>query len=177
MQDNEDYSMPFSEYLRDPRGYGKFAIAITRSQYIILTGGVTHEGMAAKIIKSVRPDVETDDWGNAKDPNDSFENDNIIILGYPTDMDVNLPRNSLLTPEQLDKLESILMAVKDYNETSENKYVVKVSPGRQIDIEWDEYQDKIDDLITLLREYVHDYDTSDSKEVIIGESFNHFSKS
>ena len=85
-----DYSKTFSEYMKKP--YGKFAIVITKNQYAAEFDGPVHEWMVCDLIKKTRPDIETDSWGNAINKEESYENGNIIVLGYPGYLSIELPR-------------------------------------------------------------------------------------
>ena len=167
--ESNDYIIPFSQYIKNMQG--KYAIAITKIQYAMIIGGLTHEGMAAKLMKSIRPDIKMDDWGNAINPLESYNNGNIMILGYPYYMQIELPHMELLSHEQFEKLKSILLEIKNYNDSNikfGKKFGLLVIGGYLMRIETKEYQDNIDDLINELSFYVQENEFIPN-EVIIGE--------
>ena len=180
--DNNDYTLPFSNYIENMlTKLNKFAIVITKSQYAIMTDGLTHEGMVSKLIKKTRPDIKTDDWGNALNPAESYNNDNIIIMGYPYYMLIALPQEGLLSNEQFEELKNLLLEIKDFNEINKSKgygrnFTIEVYGGTQIKVEYSEYQNKIDELIKILTNYVQEETIISKEEVIIGEAIRKESK-
>lgn len=170
------YEIPFSDYIEHANSYNKFAIVITKSQYAIEVNGLTHEEMIADLIKKTRPDIKTDGWGNALNPDETYNNGNIVIAGYENYVLVELPRKEMLSNEQFECLKNIFYEVKKYNDSNKEKgyginYQLDVYGVGNIDIEYADYQDKIDELINKLGNYVSDDIIIPDKE-IIGTSLN-----
>ena len=107
-----NYSLPFENYIENANKYGKFAMVITKSQYAIEVNKLTHEEMAADLIKKTRPDIKIDVWGNALNPEESYDNGNILILGYPNYVLIELPKEEMLSNEQFKCLKNILLDIK-----------------------------------------------------------------
>ena len=178
MNNNYDntYSLPFSEYIKNAKEYNKFAIAITKCQYAMEVNRLTHDEMVSDLIKKIRPDIKTDSWGNALNPDESFNNSNIVIVGYPNYVLVELPKNELLSNEQFDCLKNILYEVKKYNEGNKERgyginYELNVYGVGNIAIEFADYQNNVSELIDKLKCYVTD-DIVLPDEEIIGVSLS-----
>ena len=169
--DDNNYSLPFSEYLKTLNG--KYAIAITKRQYAIIVGGLIHEGMVVNLIKMTRPDIQIDDWGNPLNLNESYMNGNIMILGGTNYMQIELPQKELLSIEQFEKLKEILLEIKEYNESickekNGNPFEVYVFGIGLINISYNIDNGSIDELINILSNYTMD-NLPIKDEVIIGE--------
>ena len=169
-EQKSNYSLPFEDYLQNPSG--KFAAVITKSQYAIETGGLTHEGMVADLIKKTRPDLEIDSWGNALKPSEAYDISNVILLGYPYFLLVELPQRDYLSPEQFEQLKNILLMVKKYNDDNHKRgngrdYELMIYDTDFITLEPGDYQNDIDGLIAQLENYVRT-DVIRNKEEIIG---------
>ncbi len=118
MENTRDYSLPFSEYLKKPSR--KFAVGITRNQYVIEYGEHTiHQGMIYDIVQKTRPDLGSLKYSIALD---EFFDTNVILCGFSGTrhstgfMQISLPERDLLSVEQFECLRSILLAIKEYNE-------------------------------------------------------------
>lgn len=173
-----DYSLPFGKYLEIDDG--KFAIVITKSQYAIEVGGFTHEAMIADLIKKTRPDIKIDNWGNAIKKEEAYENGNIIIAGYPKYVQVELPKLELLSNNQFEYLKDILYEIKKYNDNNHIRgygrdYKLMCYGFGNIKVENDYYEDRINELINLLSNYISN-DVNIPNEVIIGTSFSNNKK-
>lgn len=166
------YELPFSEYIKYANAYNKFAMVITKSQYAIEVNHLTHEEMIADLMKKTRPDIETDNWGNALNPSECYNNGNVVVAGYPNYVLVELPREEMLSNEQFECLKNILLEIKKYNDNNKEKgyginYVLNVYGVGNINIEYADYQNKIDELLNQLSRYVSD-NVDIPEEVIIG---------
>lgn len=117
MENTRNYALPFSEYLKNPSR--KFAIGITKNQYVIEYGEHTiHQGMIYDIVQKTRPDLSPLKYSIALD--DYFDS-NVILCGFSGTsrstgfMQISLPERDLLSVEQFECLRSILLAIKEYN--------------------------------------------------------------
>lgn len=168
----ENYSLTFNEYMENPRKYGKYAIVITKSQYAIEVNEYTHEGMVADLKRKTRPDIKIDCWGNSLDKSKDYMDGNIVIVGYPNYMLVELPKKEYLSDEQFECFKNILYAIKEYNKITKQEYgessfdLIVYGTGN-IKIKYDNYKDRIDELIDLLSGYVSS-DVNVPEEEIIG---------
>ena len=168
-----NYSYPFHDYINSPEG--KFVAVVTKSQYAIEIGGFTHEYMLVDLIRKTRPNLEIDCWGNALNPNDSYNNSNAVIYGYPYYVLIDLPKAELLSKNQFECLEKFLLDIKQFNDEAQRrgfgrKYELEIVGSNVVKIETDFYQDKISFLVDQLSHYVSDYVLL-LDEVIIGDSF------
>ena len=169
-----NYAMPFSDYLADM--HGKFAIAITKRQYAIIVDYFPHEFIVVDLIKKTRPDIAIDSWGNALDPGESYNNGNLVLLGYPNYVLIRLPQAELLSHDQFECIKNILLEIKSLNEKSSimhygQLFEVHIDSSPLMDIESARYEKRIDELIQKLSTYVQD-NVRLSEEVIIGEAFH-----
>lgn len=118
MENTDNYSLPFSEYLKKPTR--KFAIGITKSQYVIEYGEHTvHRGMIYDIVQRTRPDLSSLNYNIALD---GYFDTNVILCGFSGTshstgfLQISLPERDLLSVEQFECLRDILLAIKEYNE-------------------------------------------------------------
>lgn len=164
-----NYSLSFKEYLNDAKE--KFAAIISKNQYAIDQGKLTHEGMLRDLISLTRPDIEMDSWGNAIDSNMKYVNGNIVLCGYPNYVQIELPEKEMFSEEQFDCLKEILLDIKNKNEELEEKYKLVVFGAGIIPLDGDDYANRIDYLIEFLSQYISDnYIVPD--EQIIGEKLD-----
>ena len=170
-----EYNVPFNKFICSPNY--KSTVAVTKSQSAsIVSEGRTHDEMRVTLIKNIRPDIKIDSWGNAINPNESFYNGNLFVLSEPSGTLVELSKQELLSAEQFECLKEILLLIKDYNETIKNRgygriYTLTVlNLNDNIDIKSGDYEQNIDELITLLGNNITD-DYELANEVIIGREF------
>ena len=173
-----DHSVPFSDYVADPKG--KFAIAITKKQYAINAHpSKSHDNLCVELIKTIRPDLETDSWGNSLNSDEDFRGQNVIAYGYPHYLLINLPELKLLSYDQYEEVKKILLDVRDYNENIDReghgqKYELLVADSDLIKLsgtKWPKNSEEIDSIISQLEKYITD-DISETNEVIIGKAFS-----
>ena len=173
-----DHSVPFSDYVADPKG--KFAIAITKKQYAINAHpSKSHDNLCVELIKTIRPDLETDSWGNSLNTDEDFRGQNVIAYGYPHYLLINLPELKLLSHDQYEEVKKILLDVRDYNENIDReghgqKYELLVADSDLIKLsgtKWPKNSEEINSIISQLEKYITD-DISETNEVIIGKAFS-----
>ena len=173
MEEQISYRLPFEEYLKQPRKYGKFVGAITKSQYALLTNYLTHDDMVKELKKKIRPDVLTDGWGNAINDNENFMNSNVLFCGYEGYFQMELPMVDMLSQEQFDYVKNILNGLKEFNKKIDEqgygtKYEINVFGVGNVQVEWENYDGKIDELLDKLKCYVKKPENIE-KETIIGK--------
>ncbi len=170
-----DHSVPFSDYVADPKG--KFAIAITKKQYAINAHpSKSHDNLCVELIKTIRPDLEIDSWGNANNSNDDFRRRNVIAYGYPHFLLINLPSLELLSVSQFEEVKKMLLDVKTYNENVDkegygDKYDLLISDSDLIKLSGTKMphtSEEIDSIIKQLENFITD-DYVDTNEVIVGK--------
>ena len=173
-----DYSAPFSDYMDNPDG--KFAIAITKKQYAFNAHPLkSHDSLGIELIKAIRPDLETDSWGNSLNSDEDFRGQNVIAYGYPHYLLINLPELKLLSRGQYEEVKKILLDVRDYNENIDReghgqKYELLVADSDLIKLsgtKWPKNSEEIDSIISQLEKYITD-DISETNEVIIGRELS-----
>ena len=172
MEKNFNYKHSFKEYLNEHRE--KFVSVITKSQFAMLTGFLTHDEMSRILINTTRPDIKTDGWGNALDDNQRYTNGNIIMCGYPGYVQVELPHVEMLSKEQYECLKEKIEDVRRYNQKIDeqgygDKYELMVYGVGNIHIDWKDYKDEVDSLLEELSKYVKEPDNI-PKEVIVGDA-------
>lgn len=163
-----DYSMPFSKCLNQKRS--KYLIVITKLQYATFFGGTIHEYMYTDLVRKIRPDIEIDEWGNPANPSEGFNNEYIVINGYPDALFVELPKEDMLSPEQFEKLKGILLELKEYIKAAKSNanYELYVNDGSKIKlVEYCYTGNDIDALIEKISTYVQE-PSMVHEEVIIG---------
>lgn len=172
-----DKTTPFSEYMANPKG--KFAIAVTKKQYAFNADPYkSHDSLGIELIKTIRPDIETDSWGNAIDDKKDFRDHNVIMYGYPHYILINLPSAELLSLNQYEEIKKICLDVKEYNKKVRETHTGEeceflIADSKLIPLEGTKYPKKdedIDSIISQLEKYITD-ELVDSNEVIIGKSF------
>ena len=116
MEDEKNYALPFSEYLKKPSR--KFAVGITKSQYVIEYGDhTTHQGMIYDIVKRVRPDLSSLKYSIALD---GYFDSSVVLCGFSGTshstgfVQISLPERDLLSVEQFECLRRILLAIKEF---------------------------------------------------------------
>lgn len=173
-----DKTAPFSDYLADPKG--KFAIAITKKQYVFNADPYrSHDSLGIELIKTIRPDLETDSWGNAYNPKQDFRNRNVIMYGYPHYLLINLPSLELLSIDQYEEIKKMCLEIRDYNEKvrethNGEEWELLIGDSNLIHIEGTKYphtSEAIDSIVSQLEKYITD-DLTDSNEVIIGRELS-----
>lgn len=170
-----EYNVPFNKFICSTNY--KSVIAITKRQCATLVAqGITHDEMRTTLIKKIRPDIKIDCWGNAINPSQSFNNGNLFVLSEPSGTLVELSKQELLSAEQFECLKEILLLIKEYNETIKNRgygsfyNLIVLNLNDNIDIKSGDYEQNIDELITLLGNNITD-DYELANEVIIGREF------
>ncbi len=128
--------------------------------------------MLADLINKTRPDIKTDSFGNAINPNKSFINSNAVVLGYKGYVQIELPATQLLSFEQFCCLKNILLEFKKYNEKvhQDNNgydYEVVVFGGEHFNIEPGNHENDIDDVIDKMKKCVSN-EVEIPNEVILG---------
>lgn len=163
-----DMTSPFSDYIDNPDG--KYVVTITKSQYVFYADyGNDHALMAAELIRRIRPDIKIDGWGNAYNREEDFRYHNIIIFGYPNYSLVSIPEKEMLSIEQFKELEKILLNIKEHNESKKNGvWELFIDAPLNTNIESGNYENKIDELLGKLENYITD-DYEKPNEVIIGK--------
>ena len=168
----ENNSRTFKDYLeKDNRE--KYAIVITKSQYAIKQRFIAHEDMVKYLINKTRPDIETDEWGNSINGSEVYNDSNIVMVGYRNYALIEIPRREMLSPEQFNCLKEILLEIKKYNEKIDKqgygeKFELNVYGNYDLKLDYDNYQDKVDELIEKLSVFVKE-PSFISPEVIIGK--------
>lgn len=163
-----DMTSPFSDYIDNPDG--KYVVTITKSQYVFYADyGNDHALMAAELIRRIRPDIKIDGWGNAYNHEEDFRYHNILIFGYPNYSLVSIPEKEMLSIEQFKELEKILLNIKEHNESKKNGvWELFIDAPLNTNIESGNYENKIDELLGKLENYITD-DYEKPNEVIIGK--------
>ncbi len=163
-----DMTSPFSDYIDNPDG--KYVVTITKSQYVFYADyGNDHALMAAELIRRIRPDIKIDEWGNAYNREEDFRYHNIFIFGYPNYSLVSIPEKEMLSIEQFKELEKILLNIKEHNESKKNGvWELFIDAPLNTNIESGNYENKIDELLDKLENYITD-DYEKPNEVIIGK--------
>lgn len=163
-----DMTSPFSDYIDNPDG--KYVVTITKSQYVFYADfGNDHALMAAELIRRIRPDMKIDEWGNAYNREEDFRYHNILIFGYPNYSLVSIPEKEMLSIEQFKELEKILLNIKEHNESKKNGvWELFIDAPLNTNIESGNYENKIDELLDKLENYITD-DYEKPNEVIIGK--------
>lgn len=163
-----DMTSPFSDYIDNPDG--KYVVTITKSQYVFYADfGNDHALMAAELIRRIRPDMKIDGWGNAYNREEDFRYHNILIFGYPNYSLVSIPEKEMLSIEQFKELEKILLNIKEHNESKKNGvWELFIDAPLNTNIESGNYENKIDELLDKLENYITD-DYEKPNEVIIGK--------
>lgn len=159
---------PFSDYIDNPDG--KYVVTITKSQYVFYADfGNDHALMAAELTRRIRPDLKIDGWGNAYNREEDFRLHNIFIFGYPNYSLVSIPEKEMLSIEQFKELEKILLNIKEHNESKKNGvWELFIDAPLNTNIESGNYENKIDELLGKLENYITD-DYEKQNEVIIGK--------
>lgn len=176
MEKENNYNLPFSEYLENSYNHGKFVGVITKSQYALQTGYVIHEDMSYDLITKTRPDLEVDEWGNAINNDEAYINSNIMFWGYPGYFLLELPKVEMLSPKQFECLKGVLSDLVKYNNKIDEqgygeKYKIDVYGTGNIKIEYKDYAKNVNELITELENYVQE-PTKIKEEVIIGRNLD-----
>lgn len=163
-----DMTSPFSDYIDNPDG--KYVVTITKSQYVFYADfGNDHALMAAELTRRIRPDIKIDGWGNAYNREEDFRLHNIFIFGYPNYSLVSIPEKEMLSIEQFKELEKILLNIKEHNESKKNGvWELFIDAPLNTNIESGNYENKIDELLDKLENYITD-DYEKPNEVIIGK--------
>lgn len=163
-----DMTSPFSDYIDNPDG--KYVVTITKSQYVFYADfGNDHALMAAELTRRIRPDIKIDGWGNAYNHEEDFRYHNILIFGYPNYSLVSIPEKEMLSIEQFKELEKILLNIKEHNESKKNGvWELFIDAPLNTNIESGNYENKIDELLGKLENYITD-DYEKPNEVIIGK--------
>lgn len=163
-----DMTSPFNDYIDNPDG--KYVVTITKSQYVFYADfGNDHALMAAELIRRIRPDLKIDGWGNAYNREEDFRLHNIFIFGYPNYSLVSIPEKEMLSIEQFKELKKILLNIKEHNESKKNGvWELFIDAPLNTNIESGNYENKIDELLDKLENYITD-DYEKPNEVIIGK--------
>lgn len=163
-----DMTSPFNDYIDNPDG--KYVVTITKSQYVFYADfGNDHALMAAELTRRIRPDLKIDGWGNAYNREEDFRLHNIFIFGYPNYSLVSIPEKEMLSIEQFKELEKILLNIKEHNENKEKRvWELFIDAPLNTNIESGNYENKIDELLGNLENYITD-DYEKPNEVIIGK--------
>lgn len=163
-----DMTSPFNDYIDNPDG--KYVVTITKSQYVFYADfGNDHALMAAELTRRIRPDIKIDGWGNAYNHEEDFRLHNIFIFGYPNYSLVSIPEKEMLSIEQFKELEKILLNIKEHNESKKNGvWELFIDAPLNTNIESGNYENKIDELLGKLENYITD-DYEKQNEVIIGK--------
>lgn len=163
-----DMTSPFNDYIDNPDG--KYVVTITKSQYVFYADfGNDHALMAAELTRRIRPDIKIDGWGNAYNREEDFRLHNIFIFGYPNYSLVSIPEKEMLSIEQFKELEKILLNIKEHNESKKNGvWELFIDAPLNTNIESGNYENKIDELLDKLENYITD-DYEKPNEVIIGK--------
>ena len=170
----DDFNTPFSEYIKSPDG--KLVITITKCQYVFdAEPSGDHALMAVDLIRKIRPDLKIDDWGNAYNRDEDFREHNIFLFGYRNFSLVSLPKSEMLSVEQYNKLEEILLNIKEYNERQSKSYrsiwELFIDAPENSGIKSGNYETRIDELLEDLKNYITD-DYVKPNEEIIGTSLS-----
>ncbi len=163
-----DMTSPFSDYIDNPDG--KYVVTITKFQYVFYADyGNDHALMAAELTRRIRPDIKIDGWGNAYNHEEDFRYHNILIFGYTNYSLVSIPEKEMLSIEQFKELEKILLNIKEHNESKKNGvWELFIDAPLNTNIESGNYENKIDELLDKLENYITD-DYEKPNEVIIGK--------
>ena len=166
-----DMTSPFNDYIDNPDG--KYVVTITKSQYVFYADyGNDHALMAAELIRRIRPDLKIDGWGNAYNREEDFRLHNIFIFGYTNYSLVSIPDKEMLSIEQFKELEKILLNIKENNENKEKRvWELFIDAPLNTNIESGNYENKIDELLDKLENYITD-DYEKPNEVIIGKKIS-----
>ena len=176
MNKEYDYKMSLKDYFENQYEYGKFAAVITKQQLAVETNIHTHDAGRIDLIRKTRPDIETDAWGNAFDKNEKYTNSYAIVFGYPGYVLLHLPESEALSPDQFRVLkEELLEPIKKFNAEIDakghgRKVKLDVNSTGILKISFEEFGDRIDELISILEPYVKEPETI-KEEVIIGTPF------
>ena len=166
-----DPTAPFSEFVDNPQG-NKFVIAITKSQYVFTAGpGGDHVYMAADLIRTIRPDLETADTRDVFDLDEKFGEHNILVFGFPNFMLLSLPEREMLSFEQYEIIEEMLLNLREDNEkkknTSREPWELIIEAPDYLGIDGGHFETRIDEVLERLRSHIiDDYEKPD--EIIIG---------
>ena len=165
-----EFDTPFNEYMKYPDG--KYVIAITKCQYVFnakLDGD--HAFMATDLIRAVRPDLEVDDWGNPYNGEENFSEHNVFLVGYNNYSLLSIPEKEMLSIEQYNKIEEILLDIKENNErkikNGRSIWELFIDAPKNMNLESGNYENRIDEALEALKNYVTE-NYEKPNEVIVG---------
>lgn len=171
-----EYNRSFEQYYDNCKKYGKFAAVLTKQQFAMETNIHTHEDGTKDLIEKTRPDIEIDVWGNAVNEDEKYTNSYAVILGYPGYVQIELPEKEMLSPDQFRVLkEEVLEPIKINNSKVDEcgfgeKTELVVFCNGVVKIHFENFTDKIEELISMLEPLVQKPQTI-KDEVIIGTPF------
>ena len=151
-----------------------------KSQYIFNADiSEDHAIMAANLIRKIRPDLKIDVWGNPYNQDEDFREHNIFIFGYKNYALVSIPSREMLSTEQFKKIEEVLLNIKEINEQRKNYggriWELHIIFPKDIKLDSSNYEDKIDEVIEALKNYIND-NYEKSNEIIIGSTISNNKK-
>lgn len=166
-----DPTASFSDFINNPAG-NKFVIVITKNQYVFNASSTgDHVYMVADLIRKIRPNLETADMRDVFDLDEKFGENNVLVFGFPDYTLISIPEEEMLSVEQYEIIEGMLHNIKEENEkkknTSSSPWELFIEAPKQLELNGDHLETKIDEVLERLRNYVIDeYEKPD--EVIIG---------
>ena len=165
------YATPFMDFLKSDRQ--KFVIFISRKQYaIVMDNGLTHDEMIKQLVNMTRPNEVVDELGMPLDPNNSYINDTIVILGYrnPLYVQVQFPERDKISQEQFNCFKELVDTIKEYkkiNKDPDSRVCAFANNGFKIETK--DYINNLDELLNNISNYVVDTPTN-SYELVAGRS-------
>lgn len=165
------YATDFSSILES--NCEKFLIFISRKQYAVICGNDRHSEMCKKLVTKTRPNMKINDNGDPINPDDSFYNDTIVLLGYrqPLYLEIEFPIIGKITREQFICLKEVLDALKKHrlkHQTDSDYNVIVNSPT--FGITFEDFKNKIDELVEKCSKNI-DESLALTNEIIIGKEF------